>query len=74
MVENNEGTLDPQDSVVGYLKERKYQLFEQELEKLINRHSMENGSNTPDFILAKYLTNCLKVFDNAVSKRSDWHK
>ena len=33
--------------------------FRQELESLINRHSMENASNTPDWILADYLAACL---------------
>lgn len=43
--------------------------FEKELEKLINRHSQENGSNTPDFILALYLGNCLRAFNQAVNRR-----
>lgn len=47
--------------------------FEKELENLINRYSKENGSNTPDFILAEYLTNCLKAFDIAVKHRSVWY-
>jgi len=44
--------------------------FQKELENLINKHSMENGSNTPDFILAKYLMGCLAVFDAAVTRRT----
>lgn len=47
--------------------------FEEELEALINRHSMENGGNTPDFILAAYLMDCLKAFDAAVKWRSSWY-
>jgi len=47
--------------------------FKNELEALINKHSAENGSNTPDFILAKYLNNCLQVFDDAVNVRSAWY-
>jgi len=43
--------------------------FEKELEQLINRHSMENSSDTPDYILAKYLYNCLQVFNDAVTSR-----
>jgi hypothetical protein len=43
--------------------------FQEELEKLINRHSMENGSNTHDFILAEYLKGCLLGFDRAVIAR-----
>ena len=44
--------------------------FKQELKDVINRHSMENGSNTPDFILAEYLLACLEAFDKATRERS----
>lgn len=43
--------------------------FRKELEELINRHSMESGSNTPDFILADYLMACLRAFDFGVKAR-----
>lgn len=46
--------------------------FEQELESLINRHSLENESGTPDFILASYLVNCLNAFNIAVQQRANW--
>lgn len=45
--------------------------FETELRDLINRHSKEKGSNTPDFVLADYLTTCLKNFDYYVRYRED---
>ena len=50
--------------------------FEKKLRGLINECSMENkgkGGDTPDFILAKYLSNCLKAFDEAVSERQSWY-
>jgi hypothetical protein len=47
--------------------------FRQDLEQTINRHSMENGCNTPDFILAKYLHSCLAAFDEAVKSREAWY-
>lgn len=47
--------------------------FEKELEDAINRTCMENGSNTPDFILAKYLVNCLKAFNKASKDREKWY-
>ena len=47
--------------------------FRSELEKLINQHSMENGSDTPDFILARYITGCLGAFDEAVASRTHWY-
>lgn len=47
--------------------------FREELRDIINCHSKENGSNTPDFILAEYLTDCLEVFDKAVKRRTKWY-
>ena len=43
--------------------------FRKELSHLINIHSRENGSNTPDFLLADYLNRCLNVFDYIVTER-----
>ena len=39
----------------------------------INRHSAENGSDTPDFILGEYLLGCLAVFDQAMKAREKWY-
>ena len=47
--------------------------FEKALASLINQFSMENGSNTPDFILARYLTDCLRVYEYAIDARSQWY-
>ena len=47
--------------------------FHSKLESLLNSESMENGSNTPDFMLANYLMDCLKAFDRAVRTRDDWY-
>lgn len=47
--------------------------FRTELEHLINSHSMENGSDTPDFILAEYLADCLDAFDKALQHREAWY-
>lgn len=43
--------------------------FLRELTALINKHSMENQSNTPDFVLAKYLVGCLDNFAIATAGR-----
>jgi hypothetical protein len=45
----------------------------EEIERAINRRSGENGSNTPDFILADYLVSCLAAFDRAVQARERWY-
>ena len=39
--------------------------FITELRELLNRRSMENGSDTPDFILAQYLTDCLRAWNRS---------
>jgi len=44
--------------------------FRKELQDIINKNSLENGSNTPEFILAEYLVDCLNAFDKATSKRT----
>jgi len=47
--------------------------FEKELAALINKHSLENDSNTPDFILAHYLRRCLESFNNTSVTREKWY-
>lgn len=47
--------------------------FERELEQLLNRHSMENDSDTPDFVLARYLVECLGAWNAAVQHRENWY-
>ena len=47
--------------------------FQDELEHLINKHSMENESNTPDFILARYIRACLEVLAKTIIDRDKWY-
>ena len=47
--------------------------FHKELEALLNKHSIENESGTPDFILANYLMACLRAFEQATIARDSWH-
>lgn len=47
--------------------------FISELRSLINKYSMENWSNTPDFILAQYLTDCLLAWNQATQQRETWY-
>lgn len=47
--------------------------FEKELEQLINRHSMEGTSGTPDFILARFLDDCLKAWNTGQKAREQWY-
>jgi hypothetical protein len=41
----------------------------EDIESAINCNSAENGSNTPDFILAEFVRGCLVAFDAAVNER-----
>lgn len=43
-----------------------------ELAAVLNRHSRENVSNTPDFILADYLVGCLEAWDKTHNKLRVW--
>jgi hypothetical protein len=45
-----------------------------EIEHAINRCSAENGSDTPDFVLADFLLRCLSAFDVATRARTAWYK
>ena len=51
----------------------KYAAFEEALRKLLNTHCMESGSNTPDFVLAAYLVQCLIAFDRATRAIEEWY-
>lgn len=47
--------------------------FEKELEQLINKHCKENDSDTPDFILAEFLSVCLVAWNAGVCAREEWY-
>ncbi len=49
------------------------QELKKEIECLLNKCCAENESNTPDFLLAEYLIECLKNFDNIIKKRDKWY-
>lgn len=47
--------------------------LEKELQHVLNCHSAENASNTPDFILAQYLLGCLAAWNQGVQQRETWY-
>lgn len=63
--------------------EEGYALFEPEMKRpdfqtalkgLLNGYSMEKaGANTPDFLLAEYLTMCLTAYGKIVRDRDKWY-
>ena len=46
--------------------------FKKELLSLINTYCMEADSDTPDYILAEYMVQCLKLFNKSTQAR-DMH-
>jgi len=46
--------------------------FEKELTVILNIYSKENASNTPDFILSKYLSVCLENYNETLKARQKW--
>ena len=47
--------------------------FREDLAGCINRYSMENKSNTPDYVLAHFLEKALQAFDHATNLRTEWY-
>lgn len=47
--------------------------LESAIQHAINRFSAENGSDTPDFLLADYLMDCLRSWDRITRSREQWH-
>ena len=47
--------------------------FAIELLELINKYSLEDGSDTPDHILADYIIDSINAFNQATVSRNHWH-
>ena len=47
--------------------------FKKELEELINKHSKENESDTPDYILADYINQCLESYNRVIRLRDRFY-
>lgn len=47
--------------------------FKTQLTRLINHHGLEGGSDTPDFILADFLVQCLATFGVTIAHRESWY-
>jgi hypothetical protein len=46
--------------------------FEQEIKELVNRLSLDAKYGTPDFILAKFLRDCLQLWEQTLKIREGW--
>ena len=47
--------------------------LEHELTNLLNSFSAETSSDTPDFVLARYLLSCLNAYCVAVNQCREWN-
>lgn len=68
---------DNSESYLIYLSDEditnKYDKFEIELTELLNKHSLENYSNTPDYIISRFLVMSLQSFENSIKLRDYWY-
>ena len=62
-----------EEDAMGTPNAPKSSIFKAELEALINMHSRENASNTPDRLLAQYILWSLEAFENIVNAREMWY-
>ena len=44
-----------------------------ELSHLLNRHSAESESDTPDYLLAGFLMQCLRAWNSTTQQREIWY-
>lgn len=47
--------------------------LQREISTVLNRACRENESNTPDFILAKYLMRCLQTGEKLIKERENYY-
>jgi hypothetical protein len=43
--------------------------FQTELQALLHKYNKENISNTPDYLLADYIQQCLNALNNTINRR-----
>ncbi len=69
------------DDIYDFLRTKLYtnklgknkEIVVEQFRKIINEHSLENDSKTPDFILAEYLYDCLQNANMLIGRRSMWY-
>jgi len=49
------------------------QKFRMDLEKLINKHSIENAVDMPDFLLANMICRMIEAMGPSIKQAFDWH-
>lgn len=61
------------DAVRGYDRGGSSVAIEREIAAVLNRHCAENGSNTPDWLLAQFLLSSLAAFNDVMQKRVEFY-
>lgn len=49
---------------------KKVEELSKDLEAVLNKHCIDSKTNTPDFILAEYLINCLTAYNALIVSKS----
>jgi len=47
--------------------------LEEDLAEVLNRHNQENASDTPDYLLARFLVRCLDAWNATQQERTAWY-
>lgn len=69
-----EGVLNKNNDSINNIPDKYgYNGFEKDVKNIINSNCIENYSNTPDFILAEFLTNTLKTVEKLMNNRDKWY-
>jgi len=55
-------------------EENKMEEFKKELKELINKHSIENECDIPDFLLAEIIVSTIKAVGPQIKKVLNWCK
>lgn len=55
------------------MDQKEHDAFLEEIRHAINKHSIENESNTPDFILAAFVDDVMSAWNKTVAARSNWY-
>ncbi len=55
-------------------EENSTKTFKNELADLINKHSLEQYCNTPDFMIADYLVRCFNIYCDIKNDVDQWLK
>jgi hypothetical protein len=63
----------PQPTQEVFTDREPFDKFEVGVESLINKLSLENASDTPDYISAEFLRKVFELFNSAIKQRTKWY-